>query len=111
MVPQCDLASISPIMEDEASFHSVGSLPLCLCEIDACSHPGWPQTSHGAEDELELVILLPIHPESWDCVHLPHTWTSWVLEIEPTASWMLGRHSADVVMSPALIQTLLPTFY
>ena len=28
--------------------------------------PGWPGTHYGVEDDLELLIPLPPHPEGWD---------------------------------------------
>jgi hypothetical protein len=40
---------------------------------DRLSCLGWPQTYYVAEDDRDLVVLLPLLPECWNCRHItPH---------------------------------------
>jgi hypothetical protein len=65
------------------------------------SSPGWPQTPYVAEYNLILLILLLPPSRHWDkrCER-PHL-VYMMLEVEPMALCMLGKHSTIQATLPA----------
>ena len=70
-----------------------------LCNSD------WLQTVYTAEDDLELLILLPLPPEYWGYRHvLPHL----VYVIELRDLHMLDKYPVDGAASLAFYGQILP---
>ena len=64
-----------------------------------------------SENDLELLVLLPLPPECWDDRHVPPRAVYVVLGTKPTPLGMLGKHSPDKDTSPSgssLIQGTRP---
>lgn len=57
------------------------------------SSSGWPQTLRVTEDDLKLLILLPVPPDCWGDTCPPLCPDDVVLGIKPRALRMLGNHS------------------
>lgn len=60
--------------------------------------PKWPQVHDADDDSLELLILFPSPPESWDC---RSTLSQWGLSgvMEPRAPCILGKCSTNLATS------------
>ena len=70
---------------------------MCNSNIIAVAEiPGWPQTCYIAGGDLELLVILSLLPRrlGYRCV-LPHS-VHVVLEIEPKALCLSGKHYTNI---------------
>lgn len=48
--------------------------PASFIKIIVSCGPGWPSSVYVAQDDNEVLILLPLHPQCWDYRSVPRAW-------------------------------------
>lgn len=84
-----------------ATYLFLGNLFLIYFGDSISCIPGWSQSGHVAEDNLELIILLLPPPECWDYRHMSPLMVFKVLEMEPRGLCKVGKHPSYRDTSPA----------